>query len=150
MTGEPLLFPEPQEAYIARIDGEILRLLCGQEGPLPGVTLDQQEKDVLQLVRFRRGLGSAVPIREIQQKTALSPRTIKDVVRTLRLNFRLPIGSSKRGDGGYYIMVTREDVSAWSATVLDQVRAEVAVLRAAAGPDATNELIGQLSLEVNS
>jgi meiotically up-regulated gene 157 (Mug157) protein len=67
------------------------------------------------------------------------------------MNYRLPIGSSKHGtDGGYFLMITGEDRAIWVKDVLDQVRAELAVLHAAAGQQATLELLGQLQIEVRS
>jgi hypothetical protein len=72
-------------------------------------------------------------------------------VRGLRLQFHLPIGSSKRGSaGGYFIMLTGEDHAILRAQVIDQVRAELEVLKAIDGPHAALELLGQLQLEVRA
>jgi hypothetical protein len=88
-------------------------------------------------------------IREIQERTKLEPRTIKQAVRTLRLNFHLPIASWKHAErGGYFLIVDEEDRAAWVKDVLDQVRAELLVLRAAAGAQAGLELLGQLRMEI--
>lgn len=143
----PMLpFAEPLDAAVQRIDGEILHLLMG--GEFCGLDLDSEEKSVLRLIRFRRGAANTIPIRELHEQTKFSPRAIKEIVRTLRLNFRLPIGSSKRGqDGGYYLMVTRDDVNAWIKTFAEQIRAEAEVVRAVGGSDAVRELLGQLTLE---
>ncbi len=103
---------------------------------------------MLRAIRYMRGLANTIPISELQQTTKLSARQIKEVVRNLRISFRLPIGSSKRsGAGGYYLIVSAADRAAWVNDVLNQVRAELAVLRAAAGPQATLELLGQLHME---
>lgn len=149
MTDQPMLFPESPEAAIMRLDQAMLRLLMGYAGGPLGLTLDGNEKDVLRCIRFQRGIANTINIGDIQARTKLSAREIKKAVRSLRLNYHLPIGSSKRGnDGGYYLMVSQDDQKAWVKDVLDQVRAELAVLRAAAGPQATLELLGQLELEV--
>lgn len=143
------LFPEPQEAVTARIDAQIAFLLLGHAGGPLNLHLEHAEREVLRRLRYQRGVANAMPIRELEQLTGLKPRDIKQVIRTLRLNFHLPIGSSKHsGTGGYYLMVTKEDQSAWVKTVVDQIRAEAEVVSAAAGKQARLELIGQLALEV--
>jgi hypothetical protein len=145
---ESTLFQESREALVERFDAEILALLTGHAGGPRGLTLEEDEKEVLRRLRYRRGLANAVPIRELEDGTKLSPRSIKEIVRNLRLNFRLPIGSSKRGShGGYYLMVTAEDEAAWINDVLSQVRAEVEVLRAAVRKRESLERIGQLAME---
>jgi hypothetical protein len=47
-------------------------------------------------------------------------------------------------------MVSDEDHGILRGQILDQVRAELAVLRAVDGPQATLELLGQLQLEAQS
>lgn len=144
----PSLFPVPQETLVARIDAEIASLLLGYAGGPRGLTLGDEEKKVLARLRFRRGLAKAINIRELQEGTGIGPRSLKEIVRNLRLNFRLPIGSSKRGsEGGYYVMVTAEDEAIWVNDVLSQVRAEVEVLRAAVRKRESLERIGQLAME---
>jgi hypothetical protein len=110
---------------------------------------------VLTAIRFRRGAHRAITLCEMQQQMEitkdgkLSDRLIKKTVRSLRLHFHLPIGSSKQGaEGGYYIILTDEDRSVFRNSVLDQIRAELEVLKSVDGPQAALELLGQLQLEV--
>jgi hypothetical protein len=151
LTLFPDLAPSAEERTQA-IDREIESLLYGKPGGPLGLTLTEDEKRVLSAIRYCRGAARAITIREILQREdceKLSDRLIKKAVRTLRLTFRLPIGSSKQGaDGGYFIMLSAEDYTILRNQVLDQVRAELAVLRAVDGPQAALELLGQLQLEV--
>ncbi len=154
MTSEPeiqqSLFPEPQELLVARCDAEIRALLLGYAGGPRGLTLDDQEKAVLRRLRYRRGVINAINIRDLEQATGIGPRSLKEIVRNLRMNFRVPIGSSKNAaKGGYFIIVSNDDRAIWINDVLSQIRAEVAVLRAAAGHQAGLELLGQLMIELN-
>lgn len=143
------LFPESVETRKRRIDDLILHLICGGTGGPLNLSLEADEKSVLECLRFKRGLKDAITIHEIQLRTELDPRTIKQSVRTLRLNFHLPIGSWKNAQrGGYFLIVDEEDRAAWVKDVLDQVRAEIGVLKAAAGRQASLELLGQLQIEV--
>jgi hypothetical protein len=153
---EQSLFPDMDvsiEQRVQNIDAEILWLLCGKPGGPLNLTLSDDEKAVLAAIRYSRGAANAYPIREMQRRPGcerLTDREIKKAVRTLRINFRLPIGSSKQGSsGGYFIMLTDEDHSILRNQVLDQVRAELEVLKSVDGPRAALELLGQLQLEVS-
>ena len=143
------LFAEPQETAIARLDSTILALIMGYSGGPLGLKIEEREKCVLRAIRYRRGQANAITIAELSQQIRLDARAIKSAIRALRINFHLPIGSSKNGtEGGYFLMITEDDRAVWAKDVLDQVRAEIAVLRAGAGQHATLELLGQLQLEV--
>jgi hypothetical protein len=145
------LFPEDMQTRVRRVDDQILRLLMGERGGPFSLPLRDEEKMVLEHIRYRRGLANAVNLGDIQRHTQLSARTIKLAVRTLRMTFRLPIGSSKHAtEGGYYIIVDSADRAAWAKDVTDQVRAEVEVLRAALDDKAGLELLGQLQLEIEA
>jgi hypothetical protein len=149
MTEQASLFPESQDDRIRRLDASILHLITGGAGGSLGFTLRDEDKAVLKCIRYHRGLKNAINISEIAAQTELNVRTIKGAVRTLRLNFRLPIASSKHGsDGGYYLIVTEEDRGAWVRQALEQIRGELAVLRAVAGHHAGLELLGQLHMEL--
>jgi hypothetical protein len=143
------LFPESVDMRKQRLGAEMDHLLLRRPGGPLKIPLEDSEKAVLDCLRYRYGIRNAMTIREIQLRTQLDPRTIKQSVRTLRINFRMPIGSWKHADkGGYFIILDDEDRSAWVKDVLDQVRAEVGVLKAAAGRQAGLELLGQLQIEI--
>jgi|GEM_PF-3775819 len=145
----PSLFPETPEQFAGRIDREIEWLIYGGRGGDLGLPLADDEKAVLRCVRFHRGVARAVSLATISGDTQLNARAVKQAVRTLRLNYRLPIGSSKNiGGGGYYLMVTDEDRCVWRTDVIDQVRAQLAVLRAADSRHAALEALGQLRVEL--
>ena len=142
------LFPESIETRQQRIGAEMDNLLCRRPGGPLNLQLEDDERNVLECLRYRYRIRNAMPIREIQLRTKLDARVIKQAVRTLRINFQLPIGSWKDASrGGYFIIVDDEDRAAWVKDVLDQVRAEISVLKAAAGRQAGLELLGQLQLE---
>ena len=148
MSDQVKLFPPTPDEMAGEVDDQIRDLIMGYSGGPLGLTLGTIEKSILRSLRFHRGHENALSIGKLQQDLDVDARTIKQAVRTLRLNYRLPIGSSKQSSGGdYYIMLTPQDVAIWSKDVLDQVRAEVAVLRAAAGDQVGLEILGQLRNE---
>jgi hypothetical protein len=148
LSTQTSLFPEPIETRIQRIDTAIASLLFGFRGGPLNLRLADDEKAVLEMIRYHRGSTNAVNLRDIHQRTKLDGRTIKQAVRTLRLNFHVPIGSSKHAtNGGYFVIISAQDCSAWVKEVLDQVKAELSVVRAAAGNRAVLDLLGQLSID---
>jgi hypothetical protein len=151
LSTQPSLFADAREVRIQRIDQEILNLLTGIAGGPLGLRLTDDEREVLTMIRYHRGAASAIKLADIQQRTRLNVRTIKDAVRTLRMNFHLPLGSSKHAEtGGYFLMISSEDRAIWRKDVLDQARAQLAVLHACDGRQAALEALGQLRAELES
>lgn len=147
MSAQPSLFPETAEERIQRIDGEILALLMGKPGGQFGAVLGEAERAVLPHIRYHRGAKNAITIREIKECTGLNERVIKDAVRKLRLDFRMPIGANRGDGGGYYLVVTREDLELFKTQYLGQIRQEFDVYRAIIGEQADMELIQALKAE---
>lgn len=142
------LFPPSETDRVLRIDQAIASLLAGTHGGPLGLCLAPEEKSVLGMLRFRRGVANALGIRDIAERLKLTDRQVKSIVRTLRVHFGLPIGSSKNGvTGGYFLIITPDDLAVAVKGPLDQIRAEAEVLRAIAGGRAAAELLGQLTLE---
>lgn len=121
-------------------------ILFREAGPWP---IRAEEKQILHILRFHMGADRALKIRELARRTELSERAIKEAVRSLVIDYRLPIASSKdRRDGGYYLILTDSEQRDAVATVGKQIRAEAMRLRVLAGEHETVELLGQLQLEV--
>lgn len=138
-----------QSEVVEEIDQQISDLANGGRlGPL-GQHLDSAEIAVLRAIRFHRGARNAITIAELRERIQLSEREIKQIVRTLRVDFRLPIGSSKNSvGGGYFVIVSIEDQEIATAGPLAQIRAEIEVLKVVTSPERTRELLGQIQLEV--
>lgn len=149
MIDQSSLFPDTPQERTVQLDAQIADLVCGRRGGVLDLPLDDSDRAVLKCIRYRRGAANAISLRKIAETTKLDARSIKQAVRTLRLNYRLPIGSSKSGtDGGYFLMVTDDDRKIWRSDVIDQVRAQLAVLHAADGRQAALEALGQLRVEI--
>ena len=146
------LFPDAEfskQERAAELDQQIVLLTAGKPGGPFNLQLTPDESAVLRAIRFHRGASNAIPIRELRSRIKLTDRQIKQIVRTLRVSYHLPIGSSKDAiDGGYFLILTAEDQKVFDASFLEQVRAQVQAHRCAAGPTRTRELLGQLLLEV--
>ncbi len=137
-----------REARRQYVDRQIEDLAYGK--PSFGLSCAEQERTVLRAIRFHRGAENAVSIREITNLTKIEAREVKNIVRTLRCNFHLPIGSSKHATkGGYFIILTQEDQAIFDSDFLGQIRAQVDAHRAVSGPHRTRELLGQLQMEID-
>jgi hypothetical protein len=152
------LFPEPEPSIRERaesIDAEILALLIGKSGGPFGLHLSKIECQVLSAVRFHRGVANAITIREMRDTrpgcAKLTDREVKEAVRSLRVTYCLPIGSSKMGSagGGYFLMISSEDYAILNGQILDQILAEFQVLKAVNRKHSTLERLGQLQMEIN-
>ncbi|HEX4039043.1 MAG TPA: hypothetical protein VHX37_13365 [Acidobacteriaceae bacterium] len=141
------LFANLPEQRAVDLDCSIGHLLRGRVGGPFKTRLTEDEAAVLTGIRYHRGTANAITIAALRERTKLGEREIKAIVRALRINFRLPIGASKNSStGGYFLVLTPEDLALAMKSPLDQIRAELAVVRALGGD--TREILGQLTLEV--
>lgn len=139
---------QPEAAAASEMDQRIAELLHGMPGGPSQLYLDSAECAVLRALRFHRGAANAISIRELTSRLKIAEREIKQIVRTLRVSFRLPIGSSKSATaGGYFVIVSIEDQEIAAQGPLAQIRAEAEVLRVITSPERTRELLGQIQLE---
>jgi hypothetical protein len=138
-----------QAMYFSRADqlaGQAEEILFRNGGPWP---IGADEKSILMILRMHLGAERAIKIRELVEKTGLDPRAVKEAVRSLVIDFKLPIASSKAGrDGGYFLILTDTEQRDAVSTVSKQIRAEAMRLRVLAGAHDTVQLLGQLQLEV--
>lgn len=139
------LFANLPEERAAALDCQIDRLLRGQPGGPFGLVLLDPERAVLKGLRYHRGSANPITLAELRERTGFTDRDIKSCVRTLRLSFRLPVGASKNSEhGGYFLILTPEDLRLYLASPLQQIRAELEVVRAVGDENAARELMGQL------
>lgn len=147
MSAQPLF--DSAESMALAIDQQIADLLHGDPSYPSGHFLAPPETAVLRAIRYRRGAGNPIGIRELVSRLKITEREIKQIVRTLRVDFRLSIGSSKSAtNGGYFLIVSIADQEIAARSPLDQIRAEVEVLKLLTSAERTRELLGQISLEV--
>ena len=147
MTTAPL-FQDDASAALA-VDQQIAEILHGMPGGPRGLYLDSAETAVLRAIRFHRGAANPIGIRELVTRLKISEREVKQIVRTLRVDFRLPIGSSKSAtNGGYFIIASIADQETAIQGPLAQIRAEAEILKVLTSPARTRELLGQIQLEV--
>jgi hypothetical protein len=131
------------EERIERLDRQIVDLLTGRTQ----FTVTEDQRQLLQILRMRRGKARVISIGEICERTRLTPRRVKDMVRSLVIDFGLQVGASRDGDeGGYYLVLTDEE--AWD-TARPYLNEAIAMFRRAevfVGKRAILEFRGQLAI----
>lgn len=143
------LFANEIEMRREALDLRITQLLYGTGEGLFGHALNAPERVVLKALRYHTSSSNPITIRQLSSKTEMNERDVKDVVRRLRLSFGLPIGASRNGaNGGYYFILTDEDRRLFKTMFMQQIKAELEVMRVVCTADETRELLGQLTLEV--
>lgn len=131
------------------LDLRITQLLYGAGEGQFGLSLNSMERTVLKVLRYHTSVANAITIAQLSEKTKLNAREVKEIVRRLRLGFGLPIGASRSGSsGGYYFILTDEDRRLFKTQFMQQIKAELEVMRVVCTAEETRELLGQLTLEV--
>jgi len=72
--------------------------------------LSQRQRRLVELLRGRQGASLAMPCKELEAKLTCDDRAIRSDVRSLVMDFHLPIVASRDSDtGGYFFAVTHEE-----------------------------------------
>ncbi len=111
---------------------------------------DLQATTLLRDLRAHQGASRAVPLTTLAETLHLGVRTIKDLVRDLRLNFGVLICSSREGDaGGYWIAATDIEVEEAMRPLFNQAISELRVVHAMRrGSRTIDETLSQIRLEL--
>jgi len=139
-TRTPELIAQERRAHL---DDQITRLLLGESQ----FRITEQQRRLLHILSKRYGRDRAIRISEIRQRLEISERTIKDLVRSLVTDFRLPVGASRDGvDGGYYLVMTPEEARSTAQPYIDEALKLLDRARVLVGDRAILELRGQLAI----
>ena len=88
-----------------------------EEKPLP-----QNYEQVLRLIPL--GMARPIPNKEIQSVTGLSERLIRDIVKNLITQYKIPIGAVRGDISGYFIPTDTEERFLGLVELDKQVREE--------------------------
>ncbi len=111
--------------------------------------LDRDEQAVMKILRKHRGRESAVKVNRIVQLTGINERQVRDIVKHLIHEHRVPVGSSTKKPYGYYWIETADEAFENYEALR---RRGISVLARAAKVKGVTlpELLGQLKLETES
>jgi hypothetical protein len=110
--------------------------------------LSEDQRTLLRLLRPRLGRDKALPLGDLCERMKLTPRSVKDLVQDLRLNFGIQIGASRDSNAGGYYLISSEEESIESTTqLLHQAITMLEVVRVMRGHQNILELLGQLRLK---
>ncbi|MFZ2354111.1 hypothetical protein [Paucilactobacillus nenjiangensis] len=89
--------------------------------------MDKQAERILQLIPSD---GTTITAREIHDITGISMRDIYDVLTRLSVKYGQPIGSSRRGKKGYFIIKSETERKAVMAQLSSHIQTMTVHLRA--------------------
>lgn len=130
------------------LEGRIAAVLAG--APIPGWPAPDQARQVLEALRTARGAAAARPIRELAEQLGIEPREVKKWVRSLVVEFHLPIVGSRIPPYGYYLAISESERTYASATLKCEIRALAQRVQALEGKQTLREFLGQLRMDLGS
>lgn len=143
-------FPELAD-YRRDVEQQIAELLClaaaKADGPVP-IRATKEQRMLLQVLRYHFGRPNAIPLAEICARTKLGEREVKNLMRSLVVDFKVRIGAARTQPFGYYL-VTNADEAKEAAQVYESEIVELARrVRVLRGAHFTAELLGQLRMQM--
>ena len=124
---------------------QINDLLYGKIAPFP---LTQDQRRMLIALRFHCGRERAVKLAELCEQLKLEERKVKDLMRSLVVDFKVRIGASRTKPYGYYLVTTAEEAKDAAAVYWSEVRELVKRARVLEDRHFVLERLGQLRTEI--
>lgn len=137
MSDQLQLGLDPAAAIVAHAEA----VLRGEAGPWP---LPEEHRPLLAALLRHRGASAPIGIAELMSFLPLGEREIKEAVKSLVENFRVPVGASRQKPYGYYLVQSAQDLALAIRPYVHELRSIGSRVRAleAAAP----ALAGQLNL----
>jgi len=119
--------------------------------PVPAV-LSADERAVLDALAGARGADAAVSIAEIQSRTELSYRGVTNAIENMRVKHKLPIGSARGANHGYFLIESAADLETTTRPLKNQALSMLRVVHSLEGPRRRRlgEMVGQLAIELET
>lgn len=139
-----------QQHSDARIERELHEVLVLGRGPR---RLLDEERRIAQILRFHKGKQTALPLKDLALKlgsdgSAVSDRLVKALIRSLIVDFRLPIGSCRGELHGYYLIRTIEEARDTARPLVNEIKKLAQRVRVNVGRHYALEILGQVQLEL--
>ena len=109
--------------------------------------LEAKARELLQVLCYHKGPWNPRPLQELSEKLKVGERELKQLARTLTMDFGIPVGANRQPPYGYYLCVTAEDRIRASRHHIHQAVAELQRARALQPERTMLELLGQAELE---
>jgi hypothetical protein len=128
---------------------QIQHLLYPSGQEIPGVTplpLTEDQRRLLIVLRSHSGRQRAIPLAIICEQTKLGEREVKNLMRSLVVDFKVRIGAARTQPNGYYLITNAEEARE-AAQVYESEIVELAKrVRVLRGKHFMAELLGQLRI----
>jgi hypothetical protein len=111
------------------------------------IPLSPEEHKVLRALLFHIGHRSALPRRDLERKSGLGERDVKEVIRNLIVTHEIAIGARRGKIHGYFLVATAEDLDVASGPLVSELREIARRLRVLHGKEKVSKMFGQMALE---
>jgi hypothetical protein len=131
-------------------EAHVRNVLCGRSGPWQPTSL---QIEILRILLYHPGAQRAVTLRDLMVKldrvcrTIPAEREIKDVIRSLVVDFRVRIGASRNKPFGYFLITTAEEARDAAHPYISEIRQLAQRVRVLLDPHDLGNLAGQRWLE---
>lgn len=132
----------------AALDARINELLYRFDAQVKPWPLTAEQRDLLRLLQWHKSVAQAITIADISAKLSIDARAVKEAVRSLVVDFRLPIMGSRRPPYGYYLAITPEEISQGLKTLRGEIVELARRIRSVESTNYLREMLGQIAVEL--
>lgn len=124
------------------VDGAIADAVAGRGA----WEMDIDTKRLLWILTEHKGASNPIPLRELIAKTGIEGRELKAMVRSLVVDFEIPIGASRAEPVGYYMAMNATERLAAARPYIHEIRKLASRVKALIGGQAFIEELGQMRM----
>ncbi|SRR5579884_59115 len=124
---------------------QINDLLYGKAAPFP---LTNDQRRLLIALRFHYGRERAIELKELCELVKLDERKVKDLMRSLVVDFKVRIGAARTRPFGYYLITTAEEAKEAAGIYWSEVRELIKRAKVLEDRHFVLERLGQLRTEI--
>jgi hypothetical protein len=128
------------------LDERIAEVLAGKNVPWAP---ESEQAVLLEMLRSHKGAADALPLQTISVQLGMSAREVKEAVKSLIEDFKLPIGGSRQKPYGYFLIVTADDLEQALRPLTGEIRSMARRVRALTSEQQLGEIFNQVRMELN-
>jgi hypothetical protein len=108
--------------------------------------MEIEMKRLLWILTEHKGAANPIPLRDLIARTGMEGRELKAMVRSLVVDFEIPIGASRAEPVGYYLAMNATERLAAARPYIAEIRKLAQRVRALIGGQAFVEELGQMRI----
>lgn len=126
------------------VDAVIADAVAGR-GALPW-PMEIEMKKLLWILAEHKGAANPIQLRDLVARTGFDGRVVKAMVRSLVVDFEIPIGASRAEPAGYFVATNATERLAAARPYIAEIRKLASRVKALIGGQAFVEELGQMRM----